>query len=353
MSAIREIILEKEAGFSRYVMIVKNGHEPKLKPLSRVNLFVGANNSGKSRFMRELAKIKKLRFQPNARVHEFKTLRDSFYESLKAIYAAHGVAEINSGIPKLEKIPSQDCATEGEEFLWPVIDVMQGLLQTKSEQVHYSYRGGYDPATVLNKAQNLAIDLSPRMKALVENVPRRYEFKRLYIPVLRGLRRLPNHVDPYGERTRTDYFSDSQQVEVFTGLTLYEDIKKLLLGTLEDREIVSDFQTFLSEAFFHGNPVALIPRHDSQDLHVKIGQETEYPISSLGDGIQSIIALTFPLFRARGQSLLIFIEEPEMFLHPGLQRLFLNVLLTTEGFSNFQYFIATHSNHFVGVKVFL
>jgi hypothetical protein len=156
--------------------------------------------------------------------------------------------------------------------------------------------------------------------------------------------------DLFEQKTKDDYFGKSSNVQVFTGQSLYEDVKKLLLGTLEDRETVAAFQGFLGESFFQGHPVALIPRHEGE-LHVKIGHEKEYPIHELGDGIQAIIALTFPLFKLREQHLLVFVEEPEVYLHPGLQRLFLNVLLNTPGFSTFQHFIATHSNHFLDLTL--
>ena len=45
-------------------------------------------------------------------------------------------------------------------------------------------------------------------------------------------------------------------------------------------------------------------------------------------------------------SVLVFIEEPEVGLHPKLQRKLINTLLD-ERFENFQFFFTTHSNHFI------
>jgi predicted ATP-dependent endonuclease of OLD family len=58
--------------------------------------------------------------------------------------------------------------------------------------------------------------------------------------------------------------------------------------------------------------------------------------------------LTFPLFKNKEEELLVFIEEPEMFMHPGLQRIFLNTLFF---FEKHQFFFTTHSNHFLDLTL--
>ena len=57
--------------------------------------------------------------------------------------------------------------------------------------------------------------------------------------------------------------------------------------------------------------------------------------------------MTMPLFLNKGKNLLVFIEEPEQLLHPGLQRKLIETLLNEKGFEKFQYYITTHSNHFL------
>lgn len=182
------------------------------------------------------------------------------------------------------------------------------------------------------------------------------EFQRIYIPTLRGLRKIDaqKNEDLYLERTLIDYFSNDdgsypQLDNIFTGLTFYEDIKKLLLGPQSDLEIVSTYEEFLSKNFFEGKIINLIPRHDDDVVHVRI-DNVERPIHQLGDGIQAIIVLTYPLFLNKDKNLLAFIEEPEHFLHPGFQRVFIETLLKPE-FSKFQYFITTHSNHLLDITL--
>jgi len=46
----------------------------------------------------------------------------------------------------------------------------------------------------------------------------------------------------------------------------------------------------------------------------------------------------------------VFIEEPEHYLHPGFQRIFMETLIKPE-FDSFQYFITTHSNHFLDITL--
>lgn len=119
-------------------------------------------------------------------------------------------------------------------------------------------------------------------------------------------------------------------------------------GNLADRESIAEYQGFLSATFFDNRAVALIPSVNKDVLTIKVGDEEEKPVQELGDGIQAIIILTFPLLAHRRENLLVYFEEPELFLHPGLQRIFL-AILSDDQFENHQYFIATHSNHLLDI----
>ena len=78
---------------------------------------------------------------------------------------------------------------------------------------------------------------------------------------------------------------------------------------------------------------------------IKIGQESQRPVYLLGDGIQMIIILLWPFFFKK--SGIISIEEPELYIHPGFQKKFIQFVCTSEKTRHFQIFIATHSNHIV------
>ena len=95
--------------------------------------------------------------------------------------------------------------------------------------------------------------------------------------------------------------------------------------------------------------MALVPKLH-KELNVKIGNEQEQPIHHLGDGLQQILIITFAAFSAKEEYVNIYIEEPELYLHPGMQRRLLEVL-TSKRFSNIQFYLTTHSNHLLDMTM--
>jgi hypothetical protein len=181
---------------------------------------------------------------------------------------------------------------------------------------------------------------------------------RCYVPMMRGMRP-PMTLDMSGElnsgikdwyklRTQHDYFVNSGDVEIFTGLGLFSDLRQRLLArTQEIRDTVRDYENFLSKNFFDGQEVTLIPvEEDNNDVvYIKIGTNQEYPVYDLGDGMQSLIICTYPIVTETKPGSLFFLEEPDLCMHPSLQRTFLEVLKTYHRVKGHQFFLTTHSNH--------
>jgi hypothetical protein len=163
--------------------------------------------------------------------------------------------------------------------------------------------------------------------------------------------------DWYRERTKHDYFSASEDLkklrgfgdqQIFTGLSLFSDLRERLLAkTQAKRDSVRQYERFLSKNFFAGQNITLIPvEEDKNDVvHIKIGNNDDYPIHDLGDGMQSLIICTYPIITEPEAGSLFFLEEPDLCMHPSLQRTFLEVLKTYHRERRHQFFLTTHSNH--------
>ena len=173
--------------------------------------------------------------------------------------------------------------------------------------------------------------------------------------------------DFYYIRTVQDYF-DSDELDslndrkkIFTGYKIFADLKEKLLGTQSDRDFIRKYENFLSENFFNDVAVTLIPQqsevngknNDVVYITFNNNEEEERAIYNLGDGLQTIIAITYPLFSWVAENevddlayLIACIEEPELYLHPSMQRKLVEVLMGGK-FKKVQFIVTTHSNHFL------
>lgn len=160
--------------------------------------------------------------------------------------------------------------------------------------------------------------------------------------------------DVFSERIKKVYFPEWDQCNkdyLFTWNSLYDEVKELLLGTHEERDMVRKYEHRLSEHFFGREPIAITPilKGGNDVLNVKIGSDKDLPIYELGDWIQSIIMSTFPLFSyGKEADVLMFIEEPELYMHPSFQRKLVELYASDE-FPNAQVYLTTHSNHLLDV----
>lgn len=347
---IQEILLT-EGRYSNYK--VHNTTEMKISSLSKINIFVGTNNSGKSRMLRSLSSEENPLFLPASfNLHNLNEMIESFKTDLISILDSKRIVAYGSLRKEdIEGIEVQSFIKESDNILYEVhnlIEIIKNMNGSPSiTSVGYA-RIHPDHAAIQSALKDIANSFQEETQDLFKD--KSINFKRVYIPTLRGLRGFDNNHNYYLTRTQKDYFPNNARPEIFTGLELYEEVKNLLLGDLNDREKITDFQKFIGDSFFEGQEVALIPNIKSDVLYVKIGNEKEYPIYNLGDGIQSLVILTFPLFKYRGDNLLFFIEEPELYLHPGMQRKFLEIIMHKQ-FDGYQYFLTTHSNHFLDMTL--
>lgn len=353
-----------------------------LAGIKRINAFVGPNNSGKSRLLRELFATgpsleiatdnsdsilarQSLRqvFVDVKQLHEDPTLATEVLNSLADLTPGfHTVTnppvdprKIIEDMRKLGQRVRGSSRYMLEKVRGPIRQMQEDLVQCANAWA--SFYNSFQPKGNPQQAPPLHFQKA--------------DF--VYIPTLRGMRLgaagdEANLVHAYFDRTYRDYFkgrwksysSQEESIEsarkklsgkaIFTGLDFYEVVTSKLLGTLADRKSIRDFEIFLTDAFFQGQPVALIPRRDSDTLHIKIGHERERPIQSLGDGLQQILIMTFPMFLNRDKPFFLFIEEPDLFLHPGYQRILIDAMANDPN-PDLYVFVTTHSNQFLDITL--
>lgn len=308
-----------------------------LSGLKKINIFVGANNSGKSRFLRQLFKGTPDDFvffeNVNKELGEiFNELepkfRQLFYmKDLKALADSGTGDYVHRFNDFFEKIINKASRSNGQGNIWDLDVALAIRNQMMHRGIHNKREGGFN--------QNIL---------------------HVYIPILRGLRHPVQVVsdqaeksDVFSSRTISDYKLDNvlnEKNAVFSGLTMYGELKRMLLGSKEGRQFVRDFEGFISSSFFEGKDITLIPDLDTDNVKMNIDDgEADRATFDLGDGIQSILISTFKIYQHQKESLVLFIEEPELMMHPAMQRILVETFINK--FPNLQVFLTTHSNHFL------
>lgn len=314
------------------------GNECAFGDLSKTNIFIGENNSGKSRFLRCL--FKEHFFSLNSEGIE-KLLTDyrSYLRTSKTFNKKECISNFNF-IYNEAKNKKLKYSIDTTEF---VGKLRQYISNTDSQKKYYfpAIRGVKDYKTILDT----------KLKTFLKSATsiQNKDSINHYISLLNLEKDGLESFDIYREITLHEYFPKSN-LNIITGGDLYGKIKSMLLGNEKQRKTISEFQSFLRKHFFSEyETVQLIPYESEKVLYVKIGND-ERPIYNWGDGTQQLIIILFSLFIYKDElNNLFFIEEPEIYLHPGILRKFIEVI-NSDIFPNHQYFITTHSNTILDVS---
>lgn len=316
-----------------------------IQNLSRLNIFIWANNSGKSRFLREIL-LKSWWLFKDSKV-DYSGILKSFKDTI-----SKWINQMNKGEVRWWRLPQSRLVDfYGEYELiddWFISNKRYPLVDEIKKQLSIS------PWIFEWFENNSDWYLSDIMHKFVNNVTNSHSsYDFLYIPLLRWLRPLIKQEwkftddDVYLDRIRKDY--SMNWVEIFTWLKLYEDLLSRKRSKKSDRRNIEDFEKFLWDKFFQWKTVDITPNKDDDTVHISI-EDDENPIYNVWDWIGALINILYPLFTHRWEKLMIGIEEPETHLHPSMQRILLETLMD-ERFSSFQYFITTHSNHFLDMTI--
>lgn len=354
------LMLEYNAGSYRLTQINQDynlmNHNYCFGELSKTNVFIGENNSGKSRFLRYLFKTDFYSLSDEG-FTEFINKIDQIIRSNRYSNAIYDTlyTESLSNKEKFYKICGKinsDSKSYGyiqSQFF----QLLRSICKTHTLNNKFYFpiiRGTKDYKTIINNK----LDTFLKSADSIQNKDAINHYISLLNLDAKGL----ESFDIYNDVITYEYFNDNKdnkgnkdnkdnkdiKERILTGGKLYNEIKSMLLGDASQREAIEEFQIFLHENFFSSyGKVELIPNEAKKVLYVKIGND-ERAIYDWGDGTQQLIVILYSLYKHKGETgKLFFIEEPEMYLHPGILRKFIEVI-NSDVFKNHQYFITTHSN---------
>jgi len=234
-----------------------------LSKLTTLNVFIGVNNTGKSRLLRALFGVDQLRYWPiNVTDKQIQQVLDS----------AEGWLELIKN-----QIQRNILGESGKDpYLVGLIDDLSSLLQESKVEMKYgaiiskmsdfdgvlsSLSGQYSQLkNIYSSLQKDIVGKAHRASKTITEFREDKEHKRIYIPTLRGLRPLPDTEQPYQRRTVEDYFSGAhvqgsakqthskgalRNASIITGLELYDEVLSYLRGNQIQRSIIRDYETYL------------------------------------------------------------------------------------------------------------
>lgn len=334
-----------------------------IAPLARINFFIGANNAGKSIVLnlissrlRGIVSGKNEASLAGPEVHRARetgqflmAIGSSKEEVIKKLVMPHVGKQFHNrhgsqnhtanGPPTLETELRRICdQIDIEGCLWAVskghqgveahrrIDVEEALEWTKEWYTVWSMITGQSGGGIKGSW------IPDTLKAITANV----------MPNLPNIHLIPAKRE-LGEKGED--FSD------LTGRGLIDHLASLQSPTYDkqdDRKKFEHINRFLQEVTGKPNARLEVP-HDREHLLVHMDNKV-LPLSALGTGIHEVVLIA--AFCTIHDGSIMCVEEPEIHLHPLLQRKLINYLIEN---TSSQYFIATHSSVFIdtpGANIF-
>jgi hypothetical protein len=247
---------------SNYETIDNNGIEVK-----KLNLLIGINNSGKSRFIRTLfSSDKEALLVSTSQIINLTKNDKSILEILSRVILNHHDSETKNKYVSILN-----------EFPQTINNINDNLRSIVSALARSNY---YNISHIIKKevSSDTYESLNERLN---ESTGKNHHHKpAYYIPIMRGMKPITKDaedsknfsttVDAYKDRTFFDYF-DRNSFEaptwknknhdriIITGLDLYEKFADMLLGEPDERETVRKYEKMLSKHFFENQQVSIIP----------------------------------------------------------------------------------------------
>lgn len=357
-------------------------------PVSHLNILIGSNNCGKSRFIRNLLveernSINHKVIIGNAYIKDLYRLKYIIEEKID-LSSRYSLNINRSDINRLRHIIDghktiinninsivfydgffDNLLEEIDNIFANPIKINSFLNQSMNARLFKGLSDFWKTILELNEDSdffstvNCILDLYKKIgkEIKVQNISN-YEYH--YIPTMRCLHRFyskgeKEFIDEYfiANSIEKNFNLKAKNLNIHSGLNLYEEVKLIRNGSRTLRKQFEEFENFLQKHFFQdSNYIDIVARisKKTNENHVDIYiHGKNHPIHKLGDGVQAIIMVLFPVFTSEENSY-VFIEEPEINLHPGFQKILIEKLNELALKRNLKVFMTTQSNHFLDLS---